>query len=59
MSELLFLKSLGNDYVLRNVKAVEKYVDTHSVASLRIEFIDTGVLVYDRNVLLINITVIL
>lgn len=56
MSELLMLKSLNNDHVLKSVKAVEKYVETHHV-QLAVLITDTGLLVYDGQVLLLNIRV--
>lgn len=56
MSELLFLKTLNNDFVLRGVKSVEHYVETHDV-KLNVLISDTGVRVYDFNVLLLNIPV--
>ena len=56
MSELLFLKTLNNDFVLRGVKSFEHYVETHDV-KLNVLISDTGVRVYDSNVLLLNIHV--
>ena len=56
MSELLMLKSLGNDYLIKSVKAVEKYVETHHT-QLSVLISDNAVLVYDNNTLLLNIRI--
>lgn len=58
MSELLMLKTLNNDYVLRGVKAVEKYIETHHV-NLVVLISDECVEVYDKQVLLIKINIVL
>ncbi len=59
MSQLLMLKTLGNDYLIKSVKLVEKYLDTHDNVSLKVEMQDDSVLVYDDAVLLLNIRVAL
>jgi hypothetical protein len=56
MSQLLFLKVIGNEEVLKSVKTVERYTETHSV-SLNVEIYDGGIKVYDRDLLLLNIQV--
>lgn len=56
MSQLLLLKTLNNDYITRNVRTVEKYVETHTV-KLLVLFEDSSVLVYDNNTLLLNIRI--
>jgi hypothetical protein len=53
------LKTLGNDYLIKSVKLVEKYLDTHDNVSLKVEMQDDSVLVYDDAVLLLNIRVAL
>ena len=57
MSQLLFLKTLGEEYVIKSVKCIEKYLDTHANTKLNIEIYDNGVCVYDSNVLLLNIKI--
>jgi hypothetical protein len=57
MSQLLFIKTLGEDYLVRSVKQIERYVETHNNVSLKVEFMDDSVRVYDATVLLLNIRV--
>ena len=56
MSELLFIKTLGNEFIIKSVSTVEKYAETHDV-KLNILISDTNVMVYDDQVLLLNIPV--
>lgn len=56
MDTLLFLKTFNNDFILKGVKSVERYVETHDV-KLNVLIADSSVLVYDSNVLLLNIPV--
>lgn len=59
-STLLFIKAIGGEYVRKSVRRIEDYVDTHktSTSSLKVEIADTGVKVYDNEVLLLNIPVV-
>lgn len=56
MSELLMLKTINNDYVLKGVKTVERYCETHKV-NIIVLICDDGVVVYDDQVLLLRINV--
>lgn len=56
MSELLMLKTLGNEFIIKSVRTVERYAETHTV-HLNVLISDTNVLVYDDEVLLLNIPV--
>ena len=56
MSELLMLKNLGNEFVTKSVRTVERYAETHPV-HLNVLISDSNVLVYDDEVLLLNIPV--
>jgi hypothetical protein len=56
MSELLFLKTLNNEFVLKGVRTVERYAETHPV-HLNVLISDSNVMVYDDQVLLLNIPV--
>ena len=57
MSQLLMLKSFGKEYLTKSVKQVEKYLDSHRNANLKVEVSDDGLRVYDSEVLLLNIRV--
>ena len=59
MSQLLILKSFGKEYLTKSVKQVEKYLDSHSNANLKVEVSDDGLRVYDSEVLLLNIRVVI
>lgn len=56
MSELLMLKTINNDYVLKGVRTVERYCETHPV-KLIVLICDDGVTVYDDQVLLLRINI--
>lgn len=56
MSELLLLKTLGDEYIIKSVKAIEKYLETH-VVRLQVLISDNSVSVYDNNTLLLNIRI--
>jgi hypothetical protein len=57
MSQLLMLKSLGEEYLVRSVKQIEKYLDSHRNVNLKVEVSDDGLRVFDSEVLLLNIRV--
>lgn len=57
MSLLLFLKSFGEDYLIKSVRQVEQYKEKHANTTIRVEVSDEGLYVYDRQVLLLNIKV--
>ena len=59
MSQLLMLKSFGKEYLTKSVKQVEKYLDSHRNANLKVEVSDDGLRVYDSEVLLLNIRVVI
>ena len=59
MSQLLMLKSFGKEYLTKSVKQVEKYLDSHRNPNLKVEVSDDGLRVYDSEVLLLNIRVVI
>ena len=59
MSQLLMLKSFGKEYLTKSVKQVEKYLDSNRNANLKVEVSDDGLRVYDSEVLLLNIRVVI
>ena len=57
MSQLLMLKSFGEEHLTKSVKQVERYLYSHCNVNLKVEISDDCLKVYDSEVLLLNIRV--